>query len=101
MTHDEFIKNWLQVCGVDSIDNLNDEQCCTLYDELYPQTYALTFCYEDRKSNDEREKLGKDVRKCLTSESRITVHRLSNEGVIFDENEDDIHFLHKYDYTVE
>lgn len=100
MTHDEIIKDWLHTCNVDSIDDLNDEQCCILYDNLYPQTEAVISCYEDRKSDSEREVLAKDVRKCLTSDSRITVHHLSNEGVILNE-EDDKHFLYKYDYIVE
>ena len=100
MIQNEEIKDWLNLCGVDSIDKLTVEQCCILYDNLYPQSEAVTFCYKDSKNAEERVKLGRDVRKCLTSESRITVFKLTNEGVIFDE-EDDKYFQHKYDYIIE
>ena len=50
MTQIEQIKDWLNLCGVDSIDKLTVEQCCILYDNLYPQSEAVTFCYKDRKN---------------------------------------------------
>ncbi len=102
MKNDKKIKDWLHLCGVDSIDKLTEEQCCYLYDELYPQTNSETVvdCYQDRSTDSEREEFVKDVRKCLKSELRITVHRLSNEGVISDKK-DVKHFQHKFDYIVE
>ena len=102
MEKNKKINDWLHLCGVGSIDKLTDEQCCYLYDELYPQRNgeSVTFCYKDRSTDGEREDFAKNVRKCLKSELRITVHRLSNEGVIFDEK-DDKHFQHKFDYAIE
>lgn len=50
MIQNEQIKDWLNLCGVDSIDKLTVEQCSILYDNLYPQSEAVTFYYKDRKN---------------------------------------------------
>lgn len=102
MKKDKLIADWLRTCEVKSIDELTDEQCCYLYDELYPPTVAASVvdCFEDRQTDDERSYFAQEVRKCLKSEKRITVHQLMNEGVI-DDDKDFKHFQHRFDFVIE